>query len=149
MFESVSPQSAQSMLGKRVNDDSSSARSGPEVNNYSSIKNIEDGPTISKSQALLKDHKPSLKFKIPNSSNSGNQNVQSNLNVGEQKKDITYSRGQRTKRKRSTLVEGDTSKRHEDTTVEDFIDANWILQKLGIDAAGKRVEIHQSSDNTW
>lgn len=170
MFESVSPQSAQSMLGKRGNEDSASARSGPEVpvnrrNKYSSITNGEDGPTISselidgnsslrsKSQA---SSKPSLIFKIPNSSNTGNQNVQNNLNDGNQntlgqprKEDITYSRGQRSKRKRSAVVEGDTSKRLVDNTVEEFIDANWILQKLGKTAAGKRVEIHQSSDNTW
>ncbi|KAL8500819.1 hypothetical protein ACS0TY_020414 [Phlomoides rotata] len=165
--------SAQPMLGKRGNEDSASARSGPEVpvnrkNTHSSIKNGEDGRTISselidgnsslrsKSQASSKDHKPSLKFKISNSSNTGNQNVQSNLNDGNQnplqqsrKEDITYSRGQRSKRKRSAQVEGDTSKRHEDNKVEEFIDANWILQKLGKAAAGKRVEIHQSSDNTW
>ncbi|CBI24915.3 unnamed protein product, partial [Vitis vinifera] len=29
------------------------------------------------------------------------------------------------------------------------MDANWILKKLGKDAIGKRVEVHQSSDNSW
>ncbi|KAH0639895.1 hypothetical protein KY290_037160 [Solanum tuberosum] len=34
-------------------------------------------------------------------------------------------------------------------TMDEFLEANWILQKLGKDAKGKRVEVHQSSDNTW
>ncbi|KAF7831738.1 Histone-lysine N-methyltransferase 2B isoform A [Senna tora] len=29
------------------------------------------------------------------------------------------------------------------------MDANWILMKLGKEAIGKRVEVHQTSDNSW
>ncbi|KAJ6692081.1 PHD FINGER FAMILY PROTEIN [Salix purpurea] len=31
----------------------------------------------------------------------------------------------------------------------EMIEANWILKKLGKDAIGKRVEVHQPSDNSW
>jgi hypothetical protein len=30
-----------------------------------------------------------------------------------------------------------------------MMEANWILKKLGYDAIGKRVEVHQPSDNSW
>jgi hypothetical protein len=30
-----------------------------------------------------------------------------------------------------------------------MMEANWILKKLGKDAIGKRVEVHQPSDNSW
>ncbi|KAI3445034.1 hypothetical protein Pfo_001699 [Paulownia fortunei] len=173
VFESGSPQNIHSLLGKRGTEDSASARSGSEVpvsrrNKYSSLKYGEDGSIISgeliddnssspsMSQASSKDRKPYLIFKIPKNSNNGNQNVPSNLNNGNQnplplpgKEDITYTRGQRSKRRRPALGDGDTSQWHEDNTMKEFTDANWILQKLGKDAAGKRVEIHQSSNNTW
>lgn len=170
-FESDYPNSTHSLLGKRGTEDSASARRGPEVpvsrrNKYSSIKSADDVPTTSSelvddnssfppmSQASSEDHKPHLIFKIPKNSNPGNQNVQSNLDNGNNlrlpgKEDITYTRGQRSKRRRPALGEGDTSQGHEDNTMKEFTDANWILQKLGKDAAGKRVEIHQSSNNTW
>ncbi|KAG8391232.1 hypothetical protein BUALT_Bualt01G0166500 [Buddleja alternifolia] len=136
---------------------------------YSSTKYSEDGPTVSGEmiddsssvpsipQASSKDGKPYLKFKIPKNSNTGNQNIPSKLNNnGNQiplplpgKEEITYTRGQRSKRRRPALGEGDTSQWGEDNTMKDFTDANWILQKLGKDAAGKRVEVHQPSNNTW
>ncbi|WMV10811.1 hypothetical protein MTR67_004196 [Solanum verrucosum] len=34
-------------------------------------------------------------------------------------------------------------------TMDKFLYANWILQKLGKDAKGKRVEVHHSSDNAY
>ncbi|KAK4414470.1 hypothetical protein Salat_2860000 [Sesamum alatum] len=172
-LESVSPQNTHSLLGTRGTGDSASARSGLEVpvnrrNKYSSMKYGEDRPTVSgdmiddnsslpsMSPASSKDRKPYLKFRIPKSSNNGNQNVLSDSNNGNQnplplsgKEDITYTRGQRSKRRRPALGDGDASQWHEDNTMKDFTDANWILQKLGKDAAGKRVEIHQSSNNTW
>ncbi|KAL2514446.1 hypothetical protein Fot_28417 [Forsythia ovata] len=33
--------------------------------------------------------------------------------------------------------------------MNEIMDANWILQNLGKDSAGKRVEIHQPSNNSW
>lgn len=159
-------------LGKRSTDDSASARSGSDVpvskrSKRSSLMHAEDGSVSgdliddsssipSMSHASSKEHKPFLKFKIPKNSNNGNQNVPSNLNTGSQnplplvvKNEITYTRGQRSKRKRPALGDEDALLGREDGTVNDFVDANWILQKLGKDAAGKRVEIHQPSNNSW
>ncbi|KAI3448879.1 hypothetical protein Pfo_005544 [Paulownia fortunei] len=170
-YESVSQKNTHSVLGKRGTEDSASARSGSEVpvsrrNKYSLMKNAEDGsvsgdliddsssiPSISQA---TKDRKPYLKFKIPKNSNNGNQNVPSNLSTGNQnplplpgKDEITYTRGQRSKRRRPALGDEDASQWRGDNTMKDFTDANWILQKLGKDAAGKRVEIHQPSNNSW
>ncbi|PIN14085.1 putative transcription factor HALR/MLL3, involved in embryonic development [Handroanthus impetiginosus] len=172
VFESVSPHYTHSSLGKRGTEGSASPRSESEVpvgkrNKYSSMKCGEDRPTVSgdliddnsnltsMSQASSNDRKPYLKFKIPKNSNNGSQNVPSNLNSGNQNplplpgKEITYTRGQRSKRKRPAVGDGDTSQWRDDNPMKEFTDANWILQKLGKDAAGKRVEIHQSSNNTW
>ncbi|KAG9133854.1 hypothetical protein Leryth_017935 [Lithospermum erythrorhizon] len=33
--------------------------------------------------------------------------------------------------------------------MDEIMDANWILQKLGKVAIGKRVEVHQATDNSW
>ncbi|KAL0425629.1 UNVERIFIED_CONTAM: hypothetical protein Sradi_1097700 [Sesamum radiatum] len=172
-FESVSPQNTHCLLETRGTGDSASARSGLEVpvntrNKYSSMKYGGDRPTVSgdmiddnssfpsMSPAFSKDRKPFLKFKISKSSNNGNQNVLSDSNNGNQnplplsaKEDITYTRGQRSKRRRPALGDGDASQWHDDNTMKEFTDANWILQKLGKDAAGKRVEIHQPSNNSW
>ncbi|KAK6120811.1 hypothetical protein DH2020_045439 [Rehmannia glutinosa] len=170
--ESVSPKNTFSVLGKRGTEDSASARSGSEVpvsrgNKYSSIKHAEEesisGDLIDDSSSIpsvpqdsSKDRKPFLKFKIPKNSNNGNQNVPSDSNTGNQnslslpgKDEITYTRGQRSKRRRPAVGDEDASQRREDNTIKDFTDANWILQKLGKDAAGKRVEIHQPSSNSW
>lgn len=158
-----SKQGAHPLLGKKGTK--------PEVtfsrrNKHSSVKSDDAAPTMSSelvddnsslppvSHASSEDHKPHLIFRIPKSSNAGNQNVQINSSNGNSlrvpgKQDITYSRGQRSKRKRPALGDGDTSQRHEDNTIKEFTDANWVLQRLGKDAAGKRIEIHQSSNNTW
>ncbi|XP_073025371.1 uncharacterized protein [Primulina eburnea] len=157
-YESVSPKNKHSALGKRAIEDIESARSGSDIlvsrrNNYSFMKYAEDGPTISGDlnddnvsiptipQASEKDHKPHLKFKIPNNSKHGNQTAL--------KEEITYTRGQRSKRRRQAQGDEDTSQWQEDDTMKEFTDANWVLQKLGKDAAGKRVEIHQPSTNSW
>ncbi|KAK4430817.1 hypothetical protein Salat_0843400 [Sesamum alatum] len=81
-YESFSPKTTYSILGKWGTEDSASARSGSEV------------------PASTKDRQPFLKFKIPNNSNNGNQNVPSNFSTGTQnalplpgKEEITYTRG--------------------------------------------------------
>ncbi|XP_073143653.1 uncharacterized protein [Henckelia pumila] len=180
---------AHSVLGKRSIEDSASTRSGSDVlasqrNKFSSMKYTDDRPTVSvdldngNSSSMLNsanDHKPYLKFKIPNNSNTGHQNASNNSNqglnqkersdgrvdVGQMiiqtpsplphpgKKEITYTRGQRSKRRRPATGDEDTSQWHEDNTLKEFTDANWVLQKLGKDAAGKRVEIHQPSNDSW
>ncbi|XP_019159580.1 PREDICTED: uncharacterized protein LOC109156171 isoform X1 [Ipomoea nil] len=61
-------------------------------------------------------------------------------------------KGQRSKRKRPPPFGEKTSanaETHKDNSFDELMDANWILQKLGKDAVGKRVEVHEPSDNTW
>lgn len=160
-YESVSPKYLG--LGKRSIEDSSDVPVSKR-SKHSSLKHAEDGSVsgdlIDDSSSIpsmsTKDKKPFLKFKIPKNSSNGNQNVPSNVNTGSQnplplvvKDEITYTRGQRSKRKRPAPGDEDALQGREDSTVNDFADANWILQKLGKDAAGKRVEIHQPSNNAW
>ncbi|WOL11695.1 hypothetical protein Cni_G20459 [Canna indica] len=63
-------------------------------------------------------------------------------------------KGQRSKRKRPSTEklggwqDDRSSKLHLENIIDEALDANWILQKLGKDAIGKRVEI-QSSDSSW
>ncbi|XP_073307862.1 uncharacterized protein [Primulina huaijiensis] len=157
-YESVSPKNKHSEHGKRATEDIESARSGSDIivsrkNKDYSMMYSEDGPTIfgdlnddkssipSIPQASEKNHKPYLKFKIPNSSKYGNQTAL--------KEEITYTRGQRSKRRRPAQEDEDASQWHEDNTMKEFTDANWVLQKLGKNASGKRVEIHQLSTNSW
>ncbi|KAL0397580.1 UNVERIFIED_CONTAM: hypothetical protein Scaly_0206400 [Sesamum calycinum] len=134
-FESVSPQNTHCLLGTRGTGDSASARSGLEVpvntrNKYSSMKYGGDRPTVS---GDMIDDNSSFPSMSPASS----------------KDRKPFLKGQRSKRRRPALGDGDASQWHDDNTMKEFTDANWILQKLGKDAAGKRVEIHQPSNNSW
>lgn len=63
-------------------------------------------------------------------------------------------KGQRSKRKRPPSFGEKASANAEmqwpeDNSFDELMDANWILQKLGKDAIGKRVEVHEPSNNTW
>ncbi|XP_022756808.1 uncharacterized protein LOC111304502 isoform X2 [Durio zibethinus] len=103
--------------------------------------------------SLPKDPKPSLKFKLKKP-NLENQNSQ--VHSEEEK---SYIKGQRSKRKRpSPLMEKslfnededlDVTQSHQDSLMDDMMAASWVLEKLGKDAIGKKVEIHQASDNSW
>ncbi|XP_050210004.1 uncharacterized protein LOC126660499 [Mercurialis annua] len=105
-----------------------------------------DTPTL---QPLPKDSKLSLKLKIkkPELINQYSRKPQPE----EEKSSI---RGQRSKRKRSSNFpekslfnkDEDASLSHQDS---EMMEASWILKKLGKDAIGKRVEVHQPSDNSW
>lgn len=161
-YESVSPKNVPSVLGKRSAEDSASARRtehfsmGHEDDASVSGDPIDDGSSLaSVSQASTKERKPFLKFKIPKNSSNGNQNTSSDSNIGNPdslppgKNEIIYTRGQRSKRRRPAVGDEESSQKFEDSTIKDFTDANWILQKLGKDAAGKRVEVHQPSSNSW
>ncbi|KAL2491605.1 PHD finger family protein [Abeliophyllum distichum] len=163
--ESVSPLNTRALLGKRSIEDSASDVPASRRNKYSSRKYGEDGPSVSGdlmndknsipsiSEPLPKDQKSHLKFKIPKNSNNGNQNSFSLPG----KDEITSVKGQRSKRRRPATIEDrasiedveDTSQQYEDDTMNEIMDANWILQKLGKDASGKRVEIHKPSNNSW
>ncbi|PWA95460.1 RING/FYVE/PHD-type zinc finger family protein [Artemisia annua] len=66
-------------------------------------------------------------------------------------------KGQRSKRKTPSPLMGDPLfvEEHEgadclsDEDMGEIMDANWIIQKLGKDAIGKKVEVHQRSNRTW
>lgn len=103
-------------------------------------------------QPPAKESKPLLKLKFKNI-NRDSQSPQSSL-LDEEKSSI---KGQRSKRKRpppfmgktSTDGDEDASQLHQDNLLDEIMDANWILKKLGKDAIGKKVEVHQPSDNSW
>ncbi|XP_057511206.1 uncharacterized protein LOC130793510 isoform X2 [Actinidia eriantha] len=114
--------------------------------------NNDTNRTRSDSHSLPRNSKPLLKLKFKNPCH---ENQSSWAPLGEDEKSSV--KGQRSKRKRpsplmdktSTREDEDASQWDEDGTMNEIMDANWILQKLGKDAIGKRVEVHQSSDNSW
>ncbi|XP_076951421.1 uncharacterized protein LOC143624760 [Bidens hawaiensis] len=83
--------------------------------------------------------------------------------------DMSLVKGQRSKRKRPSPVMDAKSVAVREDEVRDakpvsiredegasrsygddeIMDANWIIQKLGKDAIGKKVEVHQRSNSTW
>uniref|UniRef100_A0A2P2JID7 Uncharacterized protein LOC105628719 isoform X1 n=3 Tax=Rhizophora mucronata TaxID=61149 RepID=A0A2P2JID7_RHIMU len=100
-------------------------------------------------QSLPKDSKFSLKLKIKKP-NVESQNAQ--LPLLEEEK--SYIRGQRSKRKRPSIFVEKVPSNEGDNVMQsiqesEMMEANWILKKLGKDAIGKRVEVHQPSDNSW
>ncbi|OVA19396.1 zinc finger protein [Macleaya cordata] len=122
------------------------SKSTPNIHGESHDK----APSVSES--LPRDPKPLLKLKFKN---PYVQNRSSWVPQGEEEK--TSIKGQRSKRKRPSPIvekgpirenEGD-SQLHRDNQIDEAIDANWILKKLGKDAIGKRVEVHQPSDSSW
>ncbi|KAK4731922.1 hypothetical protein R3W88_024910 [Solanum pinnatisectum] len=125
------------ILGKRSNDGSVITRAGTEVpvtrdNKLASVKHVEAGTTSCDPKPLLK-----LKFK-----NLYHENKNAWASLGEEDKSMV--KGQRSKRKRAPTFGEKTSTRTNNNTMDEFLDANWILQKLGKDAKGKRVEVHHS-----
>ncbi|XP_061959042.1 uncharacterized protein LOC133680246 isoform X2 [Populus nigra] len=99
--------------------------------------------------SLPKESKLSLKLKIkkPNL-----ENQSSLIHLHEEER--SNMRGQRSKRKRSSSLMEKTMYNEDEGMPPSHLDsemteANWILKKLGKDAIGKRVEVHQPSDNSW
>ncbi|PNY05336.1 hypothetical protein L195_g001783 [Trifolium pratense] len=101
------------------------------------------------SHSLPKDSKPLLRFKFKRPS------IESQSSPHQEEK--TTVKGQRSKRKRPSPFkeislfnnsEG-VSQSPGDTINDEIMDANWILMRLGNDAIGKRVEVHQTSDSSW
>lgn len=125
------------------------AEARPDV--YSDVNDDNNHPP-SVSHSLPKDPKPLLKLKFKN---PFNENPSSWAPHGEDEKSSV--KGQRSKRKRpsplreKTLAkeEDGASEGYEDNSMDGIMEANWILQKLGKDAMGKRVEVHQPSNNSW
>ncbi|KAL1199836.1 hypothetical protein V5N11_013093 [Cardamine amara subsp. amara] len=66
-------------------------------------------------------------------------------------------KGHRSKRKRASPPaeksafneDEDVSMSRDDSLLDEMLDASWILKKLGKDAKGKKVQIHEASDNSW
>ncbi|XP_042515527.1 uncharacterized protein LOC122089859 [Macadamia integrifolia] len=108
--------------------------------------------TSTVSDSLPKDPKPLLKLKFKN---PYFENRSSWTPKGEEEKSSV--KGQRSKRKRPSPLmdkglireDGGMPQYHQDNPIDEAIDANWILKKLGKDAIGKRVEVHQPSGNSW
>lgn len=125
----------------RKHPDNSHAMSGD-----SNLHHLPASPAL---DASVKDSKPllRLKFKTPYPGSW----------VPNSEEERGSVKGQRSKRKRpSPLVEKpkhheqeDVTESQDDNLMNEIMDANWILKKLGKDAIGKRVEVHQPSDNSW
>lgn len=115
-----------------------------------SVVNNNDSGQTPVSHSLPKDSKPLLKFKFKK------PNVESQ-NSPQQEEEKSSIKGQRSKRKRpspfmdkiSHNEDDDVTQSQQDNLMDEILDANWILKKLGKDAIGKRVEVQQSSDNSW
>ncbi|WCJ18503.1 PHD finger family protein [Euphorbia peplus] len=120
----------------------------PEVRPDTHPESNDDSGDTPIMQSSPKDSKFSLKLKIKNLSLLNQYSRKSPSN--EEKSSI---RGQRSKRKRpSNLMEKSPFNEEEVTQSNqdsEMMEASWILKKLGKDAVGKRVEVHQPSDNSW
>ncbi|KAG7948339.1 hypothetical protein I3843_13G005000 [Carya illinoinensis] len=94
---------------------------------------------------LPKDSKPLLRFKFKKPTLEN----QKSPHPEEERSSI---KGQRSKRRRPSPLEKtsqDVTPSQQENLMDEIMDANWILKKLGKDAIGKRVEVHQLSDNSW
>ncbi|KAF8099766.1 hypothetical protein N665_0237s0021 [Sinapis alba] len=105
-------------------------------------------------QELQKDSRRLLKLKIK-THNPESQEREAPRIVYERSKS---GKGHRSKRKRASSPpteksafneDEDVSLSREDSLLDEMLDASWILKKLGKDAKGKKVQIHEASDNTW
>lgn len=160
--------SASVTVGRRSNEGSMAAvRAATEVpatrggSKLASARHSEDRPssaddfhadrdiTPPATNSMQKDSRTLLKLKFKNPYTDGSSAWAPSTD--DEKCSI---KGQRSKRKRpppfgekaSANVE---TQWPEDNSFDELMDANWILQKLGKDAVGKRVEVHEPSDNTW
>lgn len=168
-YGSVSPIKKRFLYGKRSTEGSTpttgfrtqtSAIRGEKLSSMKSAEaRVDDGVDDesndgkrhqhSVSLPVPKDSKPLLKLKFKNPFNEN-----SNSWAGEDEKSSV--KGQRSKRKRPSPLREKTAKEEEDasnwyndTSADEVMEANWILQTLGKDAMGKRVEVHQPSNNSW
>ncbi|KAL0847820.1 hypothetical protein Bca101_021067 [Brassica carinata] len=104
-------------------------------------------------QELQKDSRRLLKLKIK-THNPESQEREAPRIVYERSKS---GKGHRSKRKRASPPaeksafneDEDVSLSREDSLLDEMLDASWILKKLGKDAKGKKVQIHEASDDTW
>ncbi|KAG0487265.1 hypothetical protein HPP92_009360 [Vanilla planifolia] len=98
--------------------------------------------------ASHRDSKPLLKLKFKN---PYLEHKSSWASQGEE----NSVKGQRSKRKRPSVEKIDCQddegqeQQQDRNKIDDAVDANWILQKLGKDAIGKKIEVYQKSDDSW
>nr|XP_043625810.1 uncharacterized protein LOC122597262 [Erigeron canadensis] len=92
-----------------------------------------------------REPKPLLKLKLKK---PYSENQASWAPSGEDNKSSVKVR--KSKRKRaSPLPSSDERVDYSYKGIDEIIDANWVIQKLGKDAIGKKVELHGRSNNTW
>lgn len=111
----------------------------------------------SESPDKLKPSLLKLKFKRPHLEQPNTQTPQPEgltMWASQQEEQLNVAKGQRSKRKRPSMdkvdgSDGKSAKRHQQSTDDEVMDANWILRKLGKDAVGKRIEVHLVSDDKW
>lgn len=127
---------------------------------HSSQVDENQGTTALFSSDSSDNLKPSLlklKFKRPHLEQLNTQASQPEelaTWTSQQEEQLNVAKGQRSKRKRPSMEKADdldgktAAKRHLQST-DEVMDANWILRKLGKDAIGKRIEVHQASDGQW
>ncbi|CAN8254703.1 unnamed protein product [Cochlearia groenlandica] len=105
---------------------------------------------------LQKDSRRLLKLKIKKHTyEESNQDDEEAPSIVEERS--KSGKGHRSKRKRASLPaeksefneDEDVSLSREDSLLDEMLDASWILKKLGNDAKGKKVQIHDASDNSW
>ncbi|CAN7118540.1 unnamed protein product [Brassica rapa subsp. narinosa] len=100
---------------------------------------------------LQRDSRPLLKLKIKKHNPESQEQREAPRIVYERSKS---RKGHRSKRKRGSPPTDEKSGFNEDEDVslsreESLLDASWILKKLGEDAKGKKVQIHDDSDDSW
>lgn len=156
--ESVSAVITRSSLGKRGLEDSTAAlrvnTTDLPVTRGSKLSSVMNDDSNRTPSASHSQKEPKLlKFKFKNPITDGH----SSWTPKEEERSSV--KGQRSKRKRPSPLQEKASNKgdggdgappsYDDNSMDEIMDANWILQKLGKDAIGKRVEVHQPSDNSW
>ncbi|KAK6933816.1 hypothetical protein RJ641_036710 [Dillenia turbinata] len=134
-----------------LREEESSVKMQPEGRAGTFGQSNEKSSLAPASNSHLKDSKPLLKLKFKN---PYMENQSSWIPLGEEERSLV--KGQRSKRKRPSpsgerplFREDDHANHaHRGNSMNDVMDAK-ILKKLGRDAVGKRVEVHQLSDNSW
>ncbi|KAL3380725.1 hypothetical protein AABB24_001067, partial [Solanum stoloniferum] len=161
------PLKTSGILGKRSNDSSVITKAGSEVpatrdNKLASVKHVKAWLTSCDDLNEEKNGSPSLSnlprmdprpLQRPKFKNPYHESQNALASPGEEEKSM--DKGHESKRMRSPAFEEKASTRSDDNSsqryedIDDFLADKWILQKLGQNAKGKRVEFHHLFDNTW
>lgn len=155
--ETFSREQNRSLLGKN-NDEKRGSRgevaTSKAVSGFIGRQSAGKGDLNSGSHdSLQKDSRRLLKLKIKKHNPEGQEGEAPSI-VDERSKS---GKGHRSKRKRASSSaeksgfneDEDASLSREESLLDEMLDASWILKKLGKDAKGKKVQIHEASDNSW